>query len=200
MKTTLRCGTMLLGLGFAILPAAAFSLAQNQPDTTPSLGDLARQMKARPSARPAIVYTNDNLPPSSFHPVGVENSASQISSNDAETAKIAATVKQDNAARGANENYYRAVIGRLRSKLEADQKTLKDLREDFKFWDAETEGIEDWRQWQIREVCCGVDPNPPDTVYLRLKAAEASIAEDQKAIVELEDQCRRTGCSPTWLR
>ena len=200
MKTTLRCGTMVLGLGFAILPATAFSLAQNQPDTTPSLGDLARQMKAGPTARPAFVYTNDDLPPSPFHPLGVEDSASQISSKDAETAKIAVTVKQDDATRSANENYYRAVMSRLRSKLDADQKTLKDLREDFKFWDAETEGIEDWRQWYIREVCCGVDPNPPSPIYIRLKAAEASIAEDQKAIVELEDKCRRAGCSPTWLR
>lgn len=200
MKTSLHCGTMLLGLGFAILPATAPSLAQNQPETTPSLGDLARQIKARPSARPVIVYTNDDLPSTRFHPVGVENSASQVSNKDAKTAKIVVTVKQDDVTPDANENYYRAVMGRLRSKLEADQKTLKDLREDFKFWDAETEAIEDWRQWQIREVCCGVDPNPPSPIYLRLKASEASIVEDQKAIAELEDQCRRAGCSLTWLR
>jgi len=199
MKTTLRCGTMLLGLGFAILPATAFSLPQNQPDTTPSLGDLARQMKARPTARPAFIYTNDDLQSSPFHPFGLENSASEISTKDA-TAKTAVTVKQDDATRSANENYYRAVMGRLQSKLEADQKTLNDLHNDFKFWDAETEGYEDWRQWLIHEVCCGVDPNPPSPVYLRLKAAEASIVEDQKALAELEDQCRQAGCSPSWLR
>ncbi|MGO8788557.1 MAG: hypothetical protein ACLQVL_14415 [Terriglobia bacterium] len=36
--------------------------------------------------------------------------------------------------------------------------------------------------------------------YQKLKAIRASIDADENAISALEDQCRRDGCSPGWLR
>lgn len=198
MRTAQRRRLLYWGFVPALLVVAAFCSAQ---EGTSSLGDLARQIqaeRAQEKSHPSRVYTNDDFPPPSSE-TGAARSGPKSPAKPPETQKGPPPLKSE-ATPSASETYYRAKMYQLTEKLAADQKSLHDtvvmIRQ---MWDPlgfytgeETPADKFWNYapYHLDE------PNQ----YQKLKAIKAAIAADQDAIIALEDQCRRDGCLPDWLR
>jgi hypothetical protein len=200
MKTA-RCRSLiLLELGPAVLLAAVFCSAQNPTDAIPSLGDLAHRAQAERARRvssPTRVYTNDDFPLVASPGPEIQKSAPESTDQQFESPRGSTAVTKDQATRNGDEGYYRTTMHRLRSKLEVDQKTLKDTLT---------------YRWDPTGFYVGLEP-PNDKfinnallywdeilAYQKFKATKASVAADEEAIAGLEEQCRRAACSPEWLR
>lgn len=202
MKTARRRTLIHLGFGSAILLITVFCSAQDAADGIP-LGDVARQMQAERARRisvPTRVYTNDDFPPFASHVTGTGESTPESTHKQSANQKVPAALTKNHATRDDGEEYFRATMRQLRNKLEADQKTLKDTLKTIRdTWDPKGSytGLE-----TPADKFSDYVPIHRDELfqYQKLDATKASIAADEKAISDLEDQCRRTACSPEWLR
>ena len=201
---TLLCMVLCLGL----------ALAQDKQATssTPSLGELARQLKAareKEQQKPAKVYTNDNLPPEvSTGGLAVaagisgsspeEKSAAEVqqsaSQKSGERAKPAATPTSQSKEGAHDEEYYRTRMSELQSQLDLHQRELSVLRQKL----------------SLNEMQYYPDPNKAlQQEYSRsdinklnedIQNKQQQVTTDQQAIQELRDQLRREGGDPGWLR
>lgn len=202
---TAQCRRLFyFGFGLAILAVAAFCSAQESSEGNLSLGDLARQIQAKRAqekSHPSRVYTNDDFP---LHSSSVNNETAQSGSvstaKPSESQNYPPLVKSDEATPGHDETYYRAKVRQLTMKLAADQKSLRDtLRIIRQTWDpaGSYTGEETPADKFINYVPYHLDE---PYQYQKLRAIKDSITVDKNAISALEEQCRRDGCPPDWLR
>jgi hypothetical protein len=157
-----------------------------------SLGDVARKEEARRKAAPATkVYTNKDLgggpgdAPAATTPPAAPAPAAPASTPAAEQAKDKGPVK--------DQAYWAARMKGLQGQLERDQNyadamqtRINALTTDFVNRDdpAQRSSIERDRQKSMAELA-------------RLKK---SIEDGKKAIADLEEEARRAGAPPGWLR
>lgn len=202
MRTARRRELLDLGFGLAILVVTSYCSAQEGTEANPSLGDVARQVRAvraQEKSHPCRVYTNDDFSPH------LSSEAATAQSGPGSTAKPEnengpPLLVTSGVTPSASESYYRAKMKQLRRKLAADQESLQDTLAKIR------------QTWDPSGYYTG-DETPADkspfyvpyhldelNQYQKLKAIRASIDEDENAISALEDQCRRDGCSPGWLR
>lgn len=203
MKTARHRTLILLGFRSAILLVTVFCSGQDAADGIAPLGDLARQMQAERARRisvPTRVYTNDDFSPFASPVTGTGESTPESTHKQSANQKVPAALTKNHATRDNGEEYFRATMRQLRSKLADDQKTLKDTLKTIR------------DRWDPTGFYTGLE-TPADRLsyhvpfhgdeffqYQKLNTTKESIAADEKAISDLEDQCRRTACSPEWLR
>jgi predicted RNase H-like nuclease (RuvC/YqgF family) len=182
-------------------------LAQAQEG--PSLGELARQLKAqraKAATTPAKEFTNDNLPgrPAAAG-LTVAGSMSEepraTKSEEAEGSKVAGATEQPAGGEAAgavhDEKYYREEMGKLQARLETHRRQLSVLEQKL------SQGSMEY--YPNPQKTLEQESTPAfysDTNKLRDEIAKKKqdIADDERAIEDLRDQLRREGSPPGWLR
>ncbi len=166
--------------------------ATNSSASTPSLGDLARKMKAEKAKdpKPAKVFTNDNLPNAKW-----------------DDAVVSSTADKDSGDAGAgtpsvhDEKYYRAQMSKLQGQLDTDQRELDVLQQKLGqgnmqyYSDPNKELQQEYNRFE--GTSGGSDLNK---LNADIAAKKDQITKDQQAIDDLRDQLRREGGDPGWLR
>jgi uncharacterized protein with LGFP repeats len=149
------------------------------------LGDVARKIreeKAKSGTKPAKVYTNDNIPKNVV--IGV---APMPILETATTTKAAVGEVHD-------EKYFRKAKAEIMDRKQVHERELEVL------------------QQKLGQNNMQYYPNPQDSLtqeYSRsdinklqtdIDKKKAEIAADDKALSDLEDQLRREGGEPGWIR
>lgn len=163
--------------------------------TVPSLGELARQLKAehaREKQKAVVVFTNDNLPSRGSlgiatveHEEGAKEKA-QATGNNLQTA---------NEER--DEKYFRSKVEKIRSQMEFHQRQLAILKQQL--------GLARIQYYPDPQKTLEQESTPAfqsDVGKLRVKIAdaEAAVANDQKALDDLQQELRRSGGDAGWTR
>jgi hypothetical protein len=183
-------------------------LGQTPQDRTaaPSLGDLARQLRAeRPKAdQKAKVFTNDNLltraaeeSPTAAAGTGAaasEEKGAKPSGSTAAKEEAKGESKAESSTGAHDEKYYRARMSELQARLEVDRRELSVLQQklsenDMQYYADPNKGLQ--------ERYTRSDINKGQTA---IQKKQEEIAADEKAIEDLRDQLRREGGDPGWLR
>ena len=195
----------ILDMRLALVPAIliVLLLACIVPVAAQTLGDVAKKEAERRKAvaTPGKVYTNDNLrrepPPSTSAPAQPAESAAQTpaAAPDAQTAgaQTPGTAKPPAEAAPTTEEGWRQRITGARDALtrsqmfaEALQSRINALNTDFVNRDdpVQRNTIAAERQKALAE----------------LDRVKQEIADQQKAITTIQDEARRAGVPPGWVR
>ncbi len=186
-------------LAVGLMEGAGFALAQ-QTSKTPSLGELARQLRAehgKTSEKPAKVYTNDNIPRTgALSDVGPTSqpTAGGTTAKGESAAGAASTGESKSATGPHDEKYYRERMKELRSQKEMHERELAVLKQKLAL--NETQYYSDPNKTLTQEFTRS-DINKKQG---EIDKKQQQIANDQKAIDDLEAQCQQEGCPPGWLR
>ena len=196
-----RIAIAALGLAALAVPVVA---------QTPSLGDIAKkeQERRKGSKQPAKVYTNDDLkgggqaspPATEGHATEAAAPAGQADAPQVQAAadapkdgKPAAAKEAPGAADAKDEEAWRGRITQARDELrrnevfaQALQSRINALTTDFAARDnpVERAQIADERQKALAE----------------LERVKGEIDTSKKQIVEIEEDARKAGVPPGWLR
>jgi hypothetical protein len=181
---------LVLGLGQGIVMAQ---------DSSVSLGDVARKLKAqRPASQQrAKTFTNDDLsalPPSSVQPgeaPAKKTSAKQAGEEPAKTAEAEAAEKVH------GEKYYRDQMGKLQDRLEIDRRELSVLEQ--KLGQNQIQYYPDPNKGLLQES----GPTALSDVHKlqdRIAKKKAEVTADEEAIEGLREQLRHDGGDPAWVR
>lgn len=199
---------VLLGFMLATVDAAP-SFAQGET-SAPSLGDLARQMRAQHAkAAPATkVFTNDNLPAARPDEPVTGGRAGAAGSKGAKTKeqqaakpearpKAGPSTKAESSEVPHDEHYYHTQMTELRAQLDMHQRELSVLQQ--KLGQAQMVYSPDPNKTLIQE---STPAFYSDESKLReqIKDKQDQIDADQKAMDDLQEQLRREGGDPGWLR
>lgn len=165
--------------------SSSTSTTATTPAATPSLGDLARKMKAdKPKdSKPAKVFTNDNIPKGNVSEVSSSSGGSDAaSSTSATTGSV------------HDEKYYRAQMSKLQGQLDTDQRELDVMQQKL--------GQGNMQYYSNPQTALMQEYSRSDINKLNddISAKKDQIAKDQQAIDDLRDQLRREGGDPGWLR
>ena len=183
---------------FAVFGMLAMFVAAAAPVSAQSLADLARKEEERRKKlpEPAKVYTNKDLtaPPSSSTPPPAPPPAAALANDAAKDAEAKAKEAEAKDKGPAKDQAYWAgrmkqlkeALARNETYADAMQTRLNSLQADFVNRDdpAQRSVIERDRQKTAAELA-------------RLKQ---SIIDGKKAIADLEEEARRAGVPPGWLR
>jgi hypothetical protein len=184
--------------GLAVLAAVALFFAAAVPVFAQSLADLAKreEERRRKIAEPAKVYTNKDLgsgqapstPPASATPAApaATPAAPSDAAKDTEPAAKDKAPVRDQAYWAGRLKALRDELARNDTFAEAMQTRLNSLQTDFVNRDdpAQRSVIERNRQ----------------KVASELNRLKQSITDGKKAIADLEEEARRAGVPPGWLR
>src|ERR1700737_4287441 len=160
-----------------------------------SVADAARKAQAskKPSAKPAMVFTNDNLDSRK----GTISVVGQVPAPPADkTAASADKTKkapaEDKSPASKGEAYWRKTFAEARKKLADDTHELDILQ----------------REYNLKQQQYYSDPNTAmreqfsrqDLTDTKTKIDEktAALAQDKQAISDLEDALRQAGGEPGW--
>lgn len=188
----MKKAALLTALMFAgILTAVCF--AAPQQSATPSLGELARQLKAqreKDASKPVKEYTNDNIPKSG----GLMMASSSESAEGGKSSEAAASAEGKPKSGVHDEKYYHQRLAELQAQKEMHRRELDVL--DKKLSQAQMQYYPSPDK-ALQEQFTRADINKKtDEIEKKKKEIEA----DDKAIADLEQQCQREGCPPGWLR
>lgn len=181
---------LVLGLGQGMV------LAQ---DSSVSLGDVARKLKAqRPaSQQKSKTFTNDDLstlPPSSVQPAeppAKKTTEKQAGEEPAKTAEAEAAEKTH------GEKYYRNQMDKLQDRLGIDQRELSVLEQ--KLGQNQIQYYPDPNKGLLQES----GPTALSDVHKlqdQVARKKADVAADEEAIEGLREQLRHDGGDPAWIR
>jgi chromosome segregation ATPase len=184
---------LLIGL---IFPVSSPALSQ-ESTTVPSLGEVARQLKAarkKEKQKPVAVYTNDNLP--SHGSLGIAS----VELKGSEKEKAQANAKGSAGTTGAEEHgekYFHSKADKLRSQMEFHRRQFAVLKQQL--------GLARMQYYPDPQKTLEQESTPAfqkDLNKLRTKIANAekAIADDQKAMDDLQQELRREGGDPGWIR
>jgi hypothetical protein len=186
------CG-FLIGLMFL----ANSSARGQESKTVPSLGEVARQLKAereKEKQQPVAVFTNDNLPTRGS--LGI--ASVKVEENTKQKAKTKGkSVAQAAASEEHGEKYFRSEADKIRSRMEFHQRQLAVLKQQL--------GLARMQYYPDPQKTLEQESTPAfqtDVDKLRTKIADAerAIADDQKAMEDLQQELRREGGDPGWIR
>jgi predicted RNase H-like nuclease (RuvC/YqgF family) len=194
MRQSSLIGALLVTIGVAGLLAAE----QDNGTDSQSLGQIARkyrQERTKEAKKPARVFTNDSL--------GVQT-VSAAPKTEAETkgAKEEKPPASPAAQPGGkpsepsqrDESYYREKIKELRAALDLHQRELDVLKQKL--------SQNDMQYYPDPNKTLTQEFTRSDITKLQQEISKKSelVAADEKAIEDLEDQLRRDGGDPGWLR
>src|SRR6187549_2704902 len=180
-----RCSTLGLLISMFV---AADAAAQ-------SLGEVARREQARRKNAPAgKVYTNDSLPAVSAAPPAAQQSSAAAQA-DAAAAPAADAAKEsakpDESTK--DEKYWRDRIKTSREALSRAESFAEALQSRINALSADFVNRDDPAQRNAIAV-------DRDKALAELDRVRTEIKEHQKAIVDTQEEARRSGVPPGWVR
>jgi hypothetical protein len=198
---------VFLLLSLEVLPG----LARQQP-TVPSLGDLARELRAQreKSSHKAKVFTNDNLPvktPQENLSISKSTSGGPAPPEGAKTeekpakpeakARTGAEAEGESSEGPHDEKYFRKRMSDLRAQLDLHQRELDVLQK--KLGQGQLAYYPDPNKTLTQESTPAFYSDV-NKLRQQINEKQAQVAEDQKAIQDLQEQLRREGGEPGWIR
>jgi hypothetical protein len=184
--------SLLVGMALSFVPGQG---AAQQATSTPSLGDVARQLRAQRKKPPqkGKVFTNDNLP---THPqLETVNTASGTSATP--SGQKESTTEAKSSEGGHDEAYYRARAKDLQDQLELHQRELSVLEQ--KLSQGQTAYYSD-PQKTLQQESTPAFQSDVNKLRDEIDKKKQKIADDQKAIDDLRDQLRHEGGDAAWVR
>jgi hypothetical protein len=176
----------------SLIASAPLALPQ-QGSSTPSLGDYAKQLRAeraKEGEKPAKVFTNDNIPRT-----GGLNESSSTADKGGTAENGSGKAGNEKSASGTHdEKYYREAMKELQSNKEMHQRELAVLEQKLSM--DSTQYYSDPNK-ALQQQYTRSDINKKQD---EIDKKKQQIADDEKAITDLETQCQREGCPPAWLR
>jgi hypothetical protein len=180
-------------------PSSQSTTVSLPPQTTDPLVAAARrareQRKDQASAKPARVFTNDNIPTQGgVSAVGVAPAADNADGTGAATASGTAASASDKPAAAAGESAWRERFAQLRKKLQQDQDELAIMQRELGVLDVQyyNDPVKSMQQGYSRS-----DINEKtDKIEAKKKTNEA----DEQAITDAEEELQRAGGDPGWAR
>ena len=163
---------------------------------TPSLGEVARQLKAereKEKHKPAAVFTNDNLPSQGAAGISTLKAKEGEKEQPAETGAPAAAPP----AEEHGEKYFRSRADNIRSRMDLHRRHLAVLQQQL--------GLTKMQYFPDPQKTLEQESTPAfqsDLDKLRAKIADTqkAIAGDQQAMDGLRDELRHDGGDPGWIR
>lgn len=194
-----------------------------------SLGNLARQLRAqreKATQKPAKIYTNDNLParpaPGALtvaahisETEGAEGEAAGAEATSGESAAPEEAAKETAEKQPAgteattpgppeaesedvhDEKYYRKKIGELRTRLELHKRQLAVLEQKLAQGQMQFYGDP---QKTLEQESTPAFRGDVTKLQQEIDQKRQDIAAAEQAISDLQDQLRREGSPPGWLR
>jgi uncharacterized protein YukE len=184
-------------LVIASLGVASGAVRNQQPHETPSLGELARQLRAERAKRkqkPAPVYTNDSL---RAGPVPGMESIRPAEPAKAEAPSEPATTPSPAPAEEYGEKYFRSEAEAIRSRLELHQRQLAVLEQQ---WGLTSNEYYPDPQKTLQQESTPTFHGNVNKLRAKIEETKQQIANDQKAMTDLQDELRRKGGDPGWIR
>ena len=186
-----------LGIAMLAFVVPAIAAGNQRLGETPSLGAFARQLReerAQEKRRAVRVFTNDDLRARS---APQEELTKATGPAKAKEPSQPASAPPPAAGEEYGEKYFRSKAEAIRSRLELHQRQLAVLEQQW--------GLTSTEYYPNPQKTLQEESTPTfhaDTRKLQAKIEEAKrqIADDQKAMVDLEDTLRRKGGDPGWIR
>ncbi|HUZ47480.1 MAG TPA: hypothetical protein VMW54_12665 [Terriglobia bacterium] len=188
----------ICALVFATLGLSSGALCRRQSDEVPSLGTVARKLKAeraRQKRQPVKVYTNDSLrrmPAPQTEPgktTGPE--AGEPSKEEAATAPPAKHPKE------YGEKYFRSEADNIRTRMRLHQGQLAVLEQKLSLSSTEYYANP---QKTLQQESTPTFHGDVNKLRAQIDATKQQISDDQKAMDDLRDELRRKGGDPGWIR
>ena len=184
-----------------VVAVAVTSLvAFGAPAFAQGLADLARAAataRKEGTDKPAVkVYTNKDLPAVEGPALGQEAAGDRAATNPSSAAPPAPSAQPsspESPSSERGETYWRERMRPLRERLDRDRALAEDTRRRA---DALMQSAD--RCFQIGIVCA--DYNESLRLSEQHKAILAELARDERAVFALEEDARRAGVPPGWLR
>ena len=183
---------VVAALAFLALAGSAY------PIKAQGLGDVARKEEERRKdiKAPAKVYTNKDLGSVPDAPSGTFSSPTASGSASTEAPKDAASVKSDDAKdKGPTKDqaYWSGRKKDLQTKLDSDQTLADALQSRINALNTDFVNRDD----PIQKGAVERDRQKAIAEQTKLKA---DVIADKKAIADIEEEARRAGVPPGWLR
>ena len=179
-------------------PSSQSTTVSLPPQTTDPLVAAARkareQRKDQASAKPARVFTNDNIPTQGgVSAVGVAPAADNADGAGAAAAGTAAPAS-DKPAAAAGESAWRERFAHLRKKLEQDQADVDLMQREL--------GVLDVQYYNdpVKSMQQGYSRSDINEKTDKIEAKKKSIEADEQAITDAEEELQRAGGDPGWAR
>jgi hypothetical protein len=174
--------------------AAGTQTPQTAPAQT-SLGDVARKTREeKKPAKPARVFTNDNIPTSGgLSLAGATPAASDKSGGDAAATASTGTDSSANS-RDKQEKEWRDKFAKLRQKLETDKQAVEVMQRELG-----TLSLQYYPD-PNKAMQQGLSRDDINKKTAEIEAKKKEIAADQQAIEDAEDGLRKAGGDAGWAR
>jgi hypothetical protein len=187
----------ILALACATLALTASTFRSQQGYETPSLGTLARRLReerAKEKQKPVPVFTNDDL---RARTTPQEGSREATVPSRTEELSRPPSVPSPSSSEEHGEEYFQSKAAAIRSRLELHQRQLAVLEQQW--------GLSSTEYYPNPQKTLEEESTPAfhaDLKKLRTKIEETKrqIADDQKAMGDLQVELRRKGGNPGWIR
>jgi hypothetical protein len=174
-------------------PASPKPAAAEQTIAPPSLGDLARKVRAERAkeSKPARVFTNADLPTTGGISV-VGSPAINVAGQPGMETMVGPGAGQGESEHG--EAYYVRTMGKLEAKLNMHQRELAVLQQKLNlarpqfYTDPSKELMQQYSRSDINQLTA------------KIEAKQQQVADDERALADLRQQLGREGGDPGWLR
>jgi len=160
-----------------------------QEDSLAAAARKAReQKKDQAGAKPARVFSNDNIPTTGGISAVGENASAAGGADAAAGAQAAA------APSGSGEAEWRGRFAKLRKKLEQDQTELELMQREL--------GVLDVQYYSdpVKTLQQGYSRSDINEKTDKIEAKKKAIEADQQAIADAEDELHKAGGDPGWAR
>jgi hypothetical protein len=183
----------LIGLTFM---ASSPARGQDSP-TVPSLGEIARQLKAereKEKQKPGAVFTNDNLPQQGS--LGIASATlGKGTQEEGQTPK--GNSARAKASEEHGEKYFRSKADKIRSQMEFHQRQLAVLKQQL--------GLSRMQYYPDPQKTLEQESTPAfqtdvDKLRAKITKTEGAVANDQRAMDDLQQELRRENGDPGWIR
>lgn len=182
-------------LVLATLALPGRAAGSQHPGEVPSLGALARQLRAeraKEKQRPIPVFTNDNLPGQPLPQM-----ESNKTPEPAKAAELPKTATTPSPTPAEEEKYFRSRAEAIRSRLELHRRQLAVLEQKLSL--TSTEYYPD-PQKTLQEESTPTFHADLNKLRAKIEETKQQIAGDEKAMTALQDDLRRKGGDPGWIR
>jgi hypothetical protein len=174
------------------------STVVSPPPKEDSLAAAARkareQKKDQAGAKPARVFSNDNIPTQGgVSAVGQNPTAENADGTDAAAGNRSAPSSGGTSA-AAGEKAWRDRFAKLRKKLEQDQADLELMQREL--------GVLDVQYYNdpVKSMQQGYSRSDINEKTDKIEAKKKTIEADNQAIADAEDELQRAGGDPGWAR
>lgn len=202
-KTAVAARTVVLAAiaALALIPAASARQAAgaaNSASAAPAADPLAaaaRRAKEekKHDAKPAKVFTNDNMPAvGGVSTVGAGPADASASGDKASGAST--TAATTTAAPAQGETYWRGKFDKLNKKLEQDQSELDVMQRELGQLSLQNYSDPNKAMQQ------GYSHSDIDKKTAEISAKQKEIEADKQAISDAQDDLRKSGGDPGWAR